>query len=113
MMPMTLPSASTSAPPESPGWMVASIWIRPDSCSDVPSAESCAVIDWSSAVTRAGDDARAPRRWPTGVADGDDLVADGDLGGVAERRGRQAGGADQLDDRDVVRARRSRAPWRR
>ena len=43
---MTLPLVSTSAPPESPGWIFAFTWIRPESCSLVPSKSSAAVIVW-------------------------------------------------------------------
>ncbi len=50
-MPMTWPLVSTRAPPESPGWMSAFTWIRPVSCSLVPSPSSVAVMDWSRAVT--------------------------------------------------------------
>src|SRR5262249_4377991 len=51
IIPTTLPSRSTSGPPESPGWMFAFTWIRFESCSLEPPNSSVAVIDWSSAVT--------------------------------------------------------------
>ena len=60
MIPTTLPRALTSAPPESPGWIGASIWMSPDSCSEVPVEESCAVIDWSRAVTLPATTLGAP-----------------------------------------------------
>ena len=51
MMPMTVPSASMSEPPESPGWMSASVSMRPLSRSDVPLDELVAVMDLSRPVT--------------------------------------------------------------
>ena len=51
MIPTTFPPESTRAPPESPGWIGASTWISPDSCSEVPLAESAAVMDWFRPVT--------------------------------------------------------------
>jgi len=49
IMPTTWLAELTSGPPESPGLMGASVWMRPLSCSDeVPSV---VVIDWSSATT--------------------------------------------------------------
>jgi hypothetical protein len=40
----------TSGPPESPGWIGASVWISPVSCSLAPDSSSEAVIDWFSAA---------------------------------------------------------------
>ncbi len=53
-MPITAPEASTSGPPESPGWTSAFTWIIPVSCSEVPEDSSLAVIDWFRAVTLPG-----------------------------------------------------------
>src|SRR5216683_2028578 len=47
---MTWPDELTSAPPESPGLMEASSWIRPLRVSDRP-LPSLAVMVWSTAVT--------------------------------------------------------------
>src|SRR6476469_3845298 len=54
MTPTTLPPASTTAPPESPGTMAASSWISPLSRWGEPSLSSCTVICWSSARTVPG-----------------------------------------------------------
>ena len=35
-MPTTCPAEFTSGPPESPGWMGASVWINPVRCSEPP-----------------------------------------------------------------------------
>ncbi len=43
--PITWPEVSTSAPPESPGWMLALVAIKPLNCSEVPSPSSLAVMD--------------------------------------------------------------------
>ena len=45
-IPTTRPWLSTSGPPESPGWMSASVWSRPDKRSLVPPNSSLAVIVW-------------------------------------------------------------------
>ena len=50
IMPTTWPSVLTSAPPESPGWMCAFVWIMPVSFSEVPFG-SFAVIDRFRPVT--------------------------------------------------------------
>ena len=52
-MPTTRPDALASGPPESPGWMPASTWMRPSRVSLEPSV-SDATMRWSSAVTRPG-----------------------------------------------------------
>src|SRR5581483_610958 len=49
--PITWPYAFTREPPESPGWIGASVSISPVSCSLSPDASSEAVMDWFSAVT--------------------------------------------------------------
>ena len=59
-MPMTLPSALTSGPPESPGWIGASTWISPSSCSGLPPPSSVAVMVWSTAVTEPTATAGVP-----------------------------------------------------
>ena len=51
MMPMIFASLLTSEPPESPGWIWASVSMRPSSCSDVPFSLSIAVMDLSRPVT--------------------------------------------------------------
>ena len=61
IIPTTWPSVSTSAPPESPGWMFASVWIIPVSCSEVPLGFE-AVIDRSTAVTEPLATAGSPPR---------------------------------------------------
>lgn len=50
-MPITWPWELTSAPPESPGWMSALVWISPVSCSLTPDPSSEAVMDWFRSVT--------------------------------------------------------------
>ncbi len=75
--------------------------MRPDSCSWAPSLSSVAVIDWLSCGHRAGRGARRAAL-AAGVADAHDLVADRHLGGVTDGRGREAAGALQLDEGDVV-----------
>ena len=35
-IPITAPELSTSGPPESPGWIAALVWIKPESCSLAP-----------------------------------------------------------------------------
>ncbi len=49
-MPITWPLALIRGPPESPGWIAASVWSMLESCSLSPSG-SVAVIDWPKAVT--------------------------------------------------------------
>src|SRR5437879_12615240 len=51
IIPMTWPAELTSAPPESPGLMVASLWIIPFKVSEWP-LPSLAVVGWS--VAEAG-----------------------------------------------------------
>ena len=73
--PIDPPGASTRAPPESPGWMLASIWISPVSCSLVPSLSSVGGDRLVEGGDRAaGAAGRAAD--PAGVAQADDLVAD-------------------------------------
>src|SRR6185437_15853459 len=51
-MPITVPVAlSYSAPPESPGWMLAFTWIIPVSRSALLPLSSLAVMDWLIALT--------------------------------------------------------------
>ena len=49
--PITWPELLIKAPPESPGWMLASVWIRPVSCSLVPLLSSWARIVCPRLVT--------------------------------------------------------------
>src|SRR4051794_19022684 len=63
-MPTTVPSVSTTGPPESPGWMFAASWIRPSMvCAFEPSLSE-AVISCSSAVTRPETTVGVPPRPP-------------------------------------------------
>src|SRR5216684_1320616 len=50
IIPITWPAELTSAPPESPGLMAASLWIMPERVSERP-LPSLAVMVWSTAVT--------------------------------------------------------------
>ncbi len=72
-MPTTLPVALTRGPPESPGWMLASVWMRPVSCSALAPPSSLAVIVWLRAVTLPLGRARRAAG-TAGVADADDRV---------------------------------------
>ena len=99
-MPTTWPAALTSGPPELPGLMAASVWIRPSSCS--PSAvRSRSLADTIPRVT-VGSPAEVQR-----VADGDDLVADAQVVGRPELGRLEAVDALDLDDGDVVVGRRA------
>ena len=85
LMPTTWPAALTSGPPELPELIAASVWIRPS---------SVALLGVDRAVERRHD-ALGHRRAALegeGVADGDDLVADGDVAG-GERGRDDAGGS--------------------
>ncbi len=106
-MPITWPLASTSGPPESPGWMPAFVWIRPVSCSVVPAD----VVGGGHRPVEAGDrPARARGRTArtAGVPDPDDRVALVELRRVAELGGREPRGALELQDCEVVTSGRNR-----
>ncbi len=90
-----------SGPPDSPGWMFASVSINPVSCSDEPTDESCAVIDRPSGDGSGGV---ARRAGTAGVADGGDGLAHCDPRRVGELDGGQTGGTVELQPGDVVRA---------
>ena len=62
IIPITWPAELTSAPPESPGLMVASLWIMPFRVSEWP-LPSLAVMVWSVAVTWPWVTVGAPP-WP-------------------------------------------------
>ena len=93
LMPMTFPAASSSGPPELPGLIAASVWIRLVSCLAVVGRDRAALGRHDPARDRVR--VRAQR-----AADGDDQLADLERIGLADRRGRQARGVD-LDDREV------------
>ena len=93
LMPTTFPAASSSGPPELPGLMAASVWMR--FVSDwLPSVRIGAALGRDDAAGH-GIRIRAER-----AADGDDQLADLERIGLADRRGREAGRVD-LDDREV------------
>ena len=81
-MPTTWPAALTSGPPELPGLMAASVWMRPSRAT--PSAVEVAVLGRHDA---AGDGGLAAE--VEGVADGDHLVADLEVVGRAELGGHE------------------------
>ena len=97
-MPTTWPAALTSGPPELPGLMAASVWIRPS--RETPSAVEAAVLGRDDA---AGDGGLAAE--VEGVADGDHLVADLEVVGRAELAGTRSS-VLHLDQGDVVLGRR-------
>ena len=93
LMPTTLPSASSSGPPELPGLIAASVWMRllrfslPSAVIERPLADTMPLVTELEYV-------------PERAADGDDELADLERARVAERRRRQAVALD-LDDREV------------
>ena len=92
-MPTTFPAASSSGPPEFPGLIAASVWMR--FVSDwLPSVEDRAALGRHDA---ARDRVRI---CPERAADRDDELADLERIGLADRGGRQPRGVD-LDDRQV------------
>ncbi len=96
-MPTTSPRMFTSGPPELPGLIAASVWIAgyvvlvpvPPSPTD------------TGTVQRADDAAGHGRLEAERRADGDDVLADVELAGLADRRGGQAGHVLGLDHREV------------
>ena len=97
LMPMSRPSPSSSAPPELPGLMAASVWMRCRS-REPPVVMSATSMDRSRPDTMpelhgAGEAA-------LGVADGDGQLPDLEGGRVAQLDGRQVRGVD-LDQREV------------
>ena len=100
-MPMTLPSVSTSGPPESPGSIGAEIWIMPCSVSELPVpcvARGDLLVERGDRAGRRGGRAAAA----AGVADRDDGVADRDVRRVGEAHGLEARHVVDLEERDVV-----------
>ena len=96
LMPITRPCASTSGPPELPGLIAASVWMT--SSNALAGVGPDLAVQARDDAARHGETALQRER----VADGDDVVADLDVVGVAELDGRQAGGVD-LDHREVAR----------
>ena len=94
-MPTTWPAALTSGPPELPGLMAASVWMRPSSVT--PSAVEVAVLGRHDP---AGDGRLAAE--VEGVADGDHLVADLEVVGRAELGGHEVVDVLHLDQGEVV-----------
>ena len=93
LMPMTFPPASRSGPPELPGLIAASVWMRL-----VSESLLSVVID---ATLGRHDPARdRVRIGAQRAADGDDQLADLERVGLADGRRRQAGRVD-LDDGQV------------
>ena len=94
LMPMTLPSASRSGPPELPGLMAASVWMRLLSGSiGAVGRDRPAGRGHDAAGDRVGVGAER-------AADRDDQLADLEGVGLAEGRGRQVRPVD-LDDGEV------------
>ena len=91
----TWPAAFTSGPPELPGLMAASVWIRPSRAT--PSVCEVAVLGRHDAPGDRGLAAEVER-----VADGDHLVAHPQVVGRAELGGHQIVDALGLDHGQVV-----------
>ena len=77
-MPITLPAASISGPPELPGLIAASVWIT----LEIEKPLGAWIWRWRAETMPAGHGAVEAER----VADRDHRIADLDLRGVAERK---------------------------
>ena len=99
LMPTTLPSMSTSGPPELPGLIAASVWIAGN--VSVALGSLAAVRRGHRAVERRDDALRHGALEAERRADRDDLLADLEVIGAAERRRGQAALAVGLDDGEV------------
>ena len=127
-MPTTWPAALTSGPPELPGLMAASVWMRPSSCTpwaarsrsmadtmprvtvgSPPRLRALPMAMTSSPTCRSSDEpelgghevARRPATWMTAMSSSGELPT---------RRGRVLGAVGQHDG-DVAEARRPRGRW--
>ena len=94
-MPTTWPAALTSGPPELPGLMAASVWMRP--WSSTPSAARSRSLGRDDAPCDGGLATEVER-----VADGDDLVADAQVVGRPELGGDEVAHVTDLDHGHVV-----------
>ena len=98
LTPTSSPFMLTSAPPELPGLIAASVWIASSTvfwfCASPPAATGRLSALTMPVVT-------VPSR-PSGEPIGDDVLADPQIAGRTERDGRQPGGPVGLHDRDVT-----------
>ena len=102
LMPMTSPLMSTSAPPELPGLIAASVWIASMTVS-APAWRRPSRCRCHRPVQRADDAGRHRALQAQRRADRHDLARRPRAGGVAELRRGEAGDAVGLDDGDVGR----------
>ena len=94
LMPMTSPVMPMSGPPELPGLIDASVWMKSDSRALPPGARILAAQGADDAAGHGVVQAQ-------GVADGEHALADLELVGVPQRHGLEGPVGLDLDQRDV------------
>ena len=97
LMPTTSPAAFTSAPPELPWLIGASVWMSPFSCV-LASTSSVRFFAGHDPLGDGGGVAEVE-----GVADRDHIIADANCIGITQRRGREPRRVLHSNECDVVR----------